>query len=144
MFFHYRIRRKSTNRGNNYFHFLLKLNIIIRKVVYVNMRNRYCVCVRVCCVYIFAKIHSLHQNHPLFLTLFSNNFSSPSPNRFSNNESAFKYTLLPDLATISAISRAASILRNFINPGFFLTARPISSADSASPLALVIMVFFSC
>ena len=84
----------------------------------------------------------LNQRHLLF-TLFSN-FSSASPNKLSNRESAFKYTLFPDLATISAMSRAASIRRNFINPGFFFTAKPISSADSASPLARVIIVFFSC
>ena len=45
---------------------------------------------------------------------------------------------------MSAISRAASIRRSFINPGFFFTAVPIKLADSASPRALVMIVFFSC
>mmetsp|Transcript_13791 Transcript_13791/g.38830 ORF Transcript_13791/g.38830 Transcript_13791/m.38830 type:complete len:203 (-) Transcript_13791:180-788(-) len=84
----------------------------------------------------------ISQRH-LLVTDFSN-FSSASPNKLSSRESAFKYTLLPDLATMSAMSRAASIRRSFMKPGFFLTAKPMSSADSASPLALVMIVFFSC
>jgi len=35
----------------------------------------------------------------------------------------------PDLLKISAISLAASILLNFMKPGFFFTALPISSSD---------------
>lgn len=45
---------------------------------------------------------------------------------------------------MSAISRAASILRNAIKPGLDCTACPISLAASASPLARTIVDFFSC
>lgn len=64
--------------------------------------------------------------------------------RFSSKESEFKYSLLGAPAIVSAISRAASILRSAMNAGFDCTACPISLAASASPFARTIVDFFSC